>query len=312
MTRTLLAFTLAAPLTITAPVAPNTASQPAGGRVHIDASFVDKQGRPVMDLRPEEIEVWIGPYRIPIERVTVGAGNGEDRRRAIALVIDDITLTPVGMQRAKEVARHFVKKLGAGDEVVVTRLSGSLAKSTDDPAALLQAIDSISMPTGQPFIQPDSLGRHVLDTLKSIAQQIGESDASRKTIVGIGAAWLFDTPIPPVLGGQQLDRVMTDAARAMIVSGTTLYVIDPGGVGMAPVPGGRYGFARDMGGHAFVNTNDLKGAVDRVIDEIDHYYTITVVDPPLARAELREVEVRVKRKGIQVRAKRFLRGTVRL
>lgn len=312
MTRSFLALALVAPLTIVAPLARDVRLQPTGSKVHIDASFVDKHGKAVTDLGPEEIEVWIGPYRIPIESVAVGGVEGEDRRRAIALVIDDITLTPVGMQRAKEVARHFVKNLGAGDQVVVSRLSGSLAKSTDDPAALLRAIDSISMPTGQPFIQPDYLGRHVLDTLKNIAQQIGESDAARKTIVGIGAAWLFDTPIPPVAGGQALDRVMTEAARALIVSGTTLYVVDPGGVGMAPVPGGRHGFARDMGGHAFANTNDLKGSVDRIISEIDNYYTITVADPPLARAELREVDVRVKRKGVEVRSKRFLRGTIRL
>ena len=286
--------------------------KPTSGKLHIEATFVDRQGKPVMDIKPEEIEVWIGPYRIPIETVAVGGGEKDDRRRAIALVIDDIALTPVGMQRAKEVARYFVKGVGAGDQVVVTRLSGSLAKSTDDPAALLQAIDAISLPTGQPFIQPDYLGQHVLDTLKNIASQIGESDATRKTIVGIGAAWLFDTPIPPVVGGQHLDRAMTDAARAMIASGTTLYVIDPGGVGMAPMPGGRHGFARDMGGHAFVNTNDLKGAAERVLLELNNYYTITLPDPPLAQAELRDVDVRVKRKGVQVRAKRFLRGTVRL
>ena len=311
MTRILLAASLLAPLAVTAP-ARDAVSQTAGGRVHIDASFVDKQGQPVMDLKPEEIEVWIGPYRIPIDAVAVGGAAGERGRRAIALVIDDITLTPVGMQRAKEVARHFVKRLGPGDQMVITRLSGSLAKSTDDSAALLRTIDSISMPTGQPFVQPDHLGGHVLDTLKAIAQQIGESAAERKTIVGIGAGWLFDTPIPPVVGGQHLDRAMTDAARAMIVGHTTLYVVDPGGVGMAPIPGGRHGFARDMGGHAFTNTNDLAGAVTRILAEMDHYYTITVKDPPVAHAELRAVDVRVKRKGVQVRAKRFLRGTVRL
>jgi VWFA-related protein len=312
MTRTSLALALVASLSIVAPQAQDQPPASTGGKLSIDASFVDKQGKPVLDLTPEEIEVWIGPYRIPIEDVATGAAKDDDQRRAMALVIDDITLTPVGMQRAKDVARHFVKNLVAGDQVVVMRLSGSLAKSTDDPAALLQAIDSISMPTGQPFIQPDHLGGHVLETLKNIAQQIGESDARRKTIVGIGAGWLFDTPIPPVVGGQHLDRAMTDAARAMIASGTTLYVVDPGGVGMAPIPGGRHGFARDMGGHAFINTNDLKGAVDRIVAEMDHYYTITIADPPVARAELREVEVRVKRKGVQVRAKRFLRGTVRV
>ena len=311
MTRLLYAPAFAVSLSLAALQAQQP-PKPTGAKLHIDASFVDRQGKPVMDLKPDEIEVWIGPYRIPIETVAVGGVEGGDRRRAIALVIDDIALTPVGMQRAKEVARHFVKSVGAGDQVVVTRLSGSLARSSDDPAALLQAIDAISLPTGQPFIQPDYLGQHVLDTLKNIALQIGESDAARKAIVGIGAAWLFDTPIPPVVGGQHLDRAMTDAARAMIVSGATLYVVDPGGVGMAPIPGGRDGFARDMGGHAFVNTNDLKGAADRVLQELNNYYTITLPDPPLAQAELREVEVRVKRKGIQVRAKRFLRGTMRL
>ena len=120
------------------------------------------------------------------------------------------------------------------------------------------------------------------------------------------------SPIPPVVGGQHLDRAMTDAARAMIISGATLYIVDPGGVGMAPIPGGRHGFARDMGGHAFINTNDLKGAVARILAELDHFYTITIADPPVARAELRAVDVRVKRKGVQVRTKRFLRGTVRV
>lgn len=305
MTRLLLVLFVLVPL---ATVSAGQEKPASRGIIEIDAAFVDRQGKPLTDIKPEEIEVWIGPYRIPIEGVRVGGADEADRGRAIALIIDDITLTPVGMQRAKEVGRHFVKMLSAGDQMVVTRLSGSLAKSTDDPAVLRQAIESISMPTGQPFIQPEYLGGHVLDTLMNLAKQIGESDARRKTIVGIGAGWLFDRPIPPVVGGHQLDRAMTDTARAMIASGTTFYVVDPGGVGMAPIPGGRDGFARDMGGHAFMNTNDLAGAVDRILVETDHYYTITLTDPPVARAQLREVEVRVKRKGVQVRAKRFLRG----
>jgi VWFA-related protein len=306
MRRTLLGLTLSVLLSLIAVTAQQPPASPAGATVRIDASFVDRQGRPVADLRPDEIEVWIGPYRIPIESVRVG--REEDRGRAFALVIDDITLTPVGMQRAKEVARHFVRMLGGRDQMVVTRLSGSVAKSSSDPAALLRAVDAISLPTGQPFIQPDHLGEHVLTTLKDIATQVGESEAERKTIVGIGAGWLFDRPIPPVVGGQRLDRAMTDAARAMIGANVTFYIVDPGGVGMSPIVGGRDGFARDMGGHAFMNTNNLKGAVDRILVEIDNYYTITIADPPVAKAELREVEVRVKRKDVQVRAKRFLRG----
>jgi hypothetical protein len=98
--------------------------------------------------------------------------------------------------------------------------------------------------------------------------------------------------------------------RAMAAASATLYVVDPGGVGTAPfATGGASGFARETGGHAFMNSNDYDAAVDRIFKETSNYYVLDVADPPVGRkAELRELDVRVKRPGVTVRARKWIPG----
>lgn len=98
--------------------------------------------------------------------------------------------------------------------------------------------------------------------------------------------------------------------RAMAAANAALYVIEPGGVGAAPFAfSGSSGLAAETGGHAFVNTNDLAGAADRIMREAGNYYLITVADPPVQRnADLRDVEVKSLRDGVTVRARRAVPG----
>ncbi len=87
------------------------------------------------------------------------------------------------------------------------------------------------------------------------------------------------------------------------------YVIDPSGVGMARTSDGASGFARETGGISFTNTNNVKDAADRIMREISSYYLIEVGDPPMGRlADLRQLDVRVLRSGISVRARRAVPG----
>jgi hypothetical protein len=95
----------------------------------------------------------------------------------------------------------------------------------------------------------------------------------------------------------------------MAAAKATLYVIDPGGLGQVPFANPSGGFARETGGHAFVNTNDFRGAVDQVMRDAANYYLIGVGDPPVGRnADLRELDVRVLRRGVTLRARRWLPG----
>jgi hypothetical protein len=58
-----------------------------------------------------------------------------------------------------------------------------------------------------------------------------------------------------------------------------------------------------------MNTNDLTGAADRIVRELDHYYVIRVGDPPVGqKSALRELDVKVLRRGVTLRAPRSIPG----
>jgi VWFA-related protein len=276
----------------------------------IDVVAADGKGNPVTDLKQDELEVWIAGYRVPIETlVSVTPASEAARGRLILLVLDDMTLPLPLVPRAKEAARRFVNRMGPDDEMAIVMLNGSTVESTSDRARLLKAIDAYNVrSTGVvPF---DALGAQVLNTVATLARNLAELPERRGVIVAIGASWLLDRPIPPPTVARELRQEWTAAMRMMAFANANLYVIEPAGVGMVPVGGGTGGFARETGGLAFLNTNDLAGAADRIMLETANYYLIGVADPPIQRkAELRELDVRVLRRGVTVRARRAIHGT---
>jgi VWFA-related protein len=280
------------------------------GHLSIAAVAVDRNGLPVLDLRPEELEVWINGYRVPIETLTaVTPGHDEGGGRSIVLLLDDVTLEPAAVPRARDAARRVVDRMSPGDQMTIVTLNGAVMESTGDRARLLQRLNAYNTrATG--VMRLDMLGEQVLKTVAALSRQLAESSDRRKTVVAIGSAWLFDTPIPPPTIGRDLRPEWTDAMRAMAFANVTLYVIDPAGVGTSRTFSGSSGFARETGGHTFANTNDVNGAADRIMREAGSYYVIRVTDPPVGRkADLRELDVRVLRRGITVRARRAIPGT---
>ncbi len=59
-----------------------------GSRLLIDAVAFDRNGTPVLDLRQEELEVWISGYRVPIETLTAVSASDERSGRSIVLLLD--------------------------------------------------------------------------------------------------------------------------------------------------------------------------------------------------------------------------------
>jgi VWFA-related protein len=285
-----------------------SAVEPRPGYLLIDATVQGKDGRFVTDLKPGEFEVWVGGYRVPIESVSlVEPRPDQPSRRSLTLLFDDITIEPSLTPRMRDVARQFVTRMAPGDRLAVVTLSGARVESTDLRAQLLQAIDKLG-PRAVGVMRPDTLAAHVLQTLAAIANGMSET-AERSAIVAIGPAWLFDTPIPPPSVGRDLRPEWTEAVQALARANVNLYVIDPGGVGQSRVTSGSSGFARDTGGFASANTNDFPAVAERIMRDTSSYYRLQVVDPPVGRgADLREVDVRVKRRGVSVRARRAIPG----
>jgi VWFA-related protein len=284
--------------------------EPRPGHLIIDVVVVDRQGIPVLDVKPSELEVWIVGYRIPIETLTiVNPAADQPSDRTIALLLDDITLDLAVIPRAREAARQFVNRMSPDDRIAIVTLSGAAMEPTGDRARLLQRIDAYG-PRASAVMRPDTMGAHVLQTVAALSRSLGGTTDRRKTIVAIGAAGLFDTPIPPPSAGRDLRPEWTDAMRAMAAANIGFYVLDPAGVGAARASDGSNGFARETGGLAFVNTNNVAEAADRIMREARSYYLIQVADPPMGQHDdLRALDVRVSRRGISVRARRAVPGT---
>jgi VWFA-related protein len=307
MTRLLIVLAAIVVATQAGPRAQQPVERPPG-RLLIDVVAIDRDAVPVTDLRREELEVWIGGYRVPIDTFTAVTTDADRGDRSIVLVLDDVTLPPAIIPRVREAALRFVDRMVPGDRVGIVTLTGSSIELTEDRARLRQSIGAYNAKlTGVQRIE--DLSAQMLNTMESIARQLATGSDRRKTIVAIGAAWLFDTPIPPPTMGRDLRAEWTAAVRAMASANATLYVIDPGGLGTSRMLGGSSGFARETGGYAFLNTNDLTGAADRILREAGSYYLIGVADPPVGRkADLRDLDVRVLRRGVTIRARKAVPG----
>src|SRR6188508_2176323 len=94
----------------TAPAAVQDPPAPSGsGRLlEIHAVAVDGRGNPVADLRPQDVEVWIAGVRVPLESLAVPSARTEGPGRLIVLMLDDITLDPTMVARARDAANRFV------------------------------------------------------------------------------------------------------------------------------------------------------------------------------------------------------------
>jgi VWFA-related protein len=285
------------------------AAAPAPAKITIDFVALDRNNLPVTDLKPSDVEVWIGQFRAPVETLTLVTPETDERGgRLIILLLDDVTLRPELMGRVHEAGRRLVSHMGATDRMAIVTLSGSRTETTDDRARLLKMIDGYSVQASG-VMRSDVQGRHLLDTLASLSEQIVEAPGRRKTIVGIGPSWL-DRPIPLPQQGQDLLPEWVHAMRQLAFSNVNYYVIDPQGVGTTRVDGGQEGFARETGGHAFLNTNDLNAAADRIMRESATYYLVDVPDPPVGgTSDLRALNLKSLRKDVTLRARHAIPGS---
>src|SRR5262245_38091994 len=156
----------AALLTVLA-AAPLTAQDPPKVPTHLalDVVAVGRDGRPVTDLTPDEFEVWISGYRVPVEEVAFM--TPESSPRTIVLVLDNAAVGVDLAPRVKETARALVSGMGETDRISVLPVHGARTDSVGDKTRLLQAINSYSV-QGFPFRIEDA-GEHVLRLMTAIS-----------------------------------------------------------------------------------------------------------------------------------------------
>lgn len=185
--------------------------------IQIDVSVVDKDGKPIADLKPGEIEIFENGQRqnitnfsfvssgrsaetqvrppnragqVSVPQATPVPTRPEDIRRTIAIVIDDLSMSWESVAYTRQALKKFVnEQMQDGDLVAILRTGGnigSLQRFTTDKRILLAAIEKVrynSMGTGGTAAMYD-IGPSGTETLNSAGGGLpGDADAQTEAFL---------------------------------------------------------------------------------------------------------------------------------
>jgi VWFA-related protein len=283
----------------------------------IDAVAVDASGRAVADLTADDFEVVQGGSARKIANFTwfdtrlhtavSPAGQlpaldllPDEIRRNLVVVVDDLGLTPAGIDGVRDTLKAFVAGgMSSGDRMAILRTSGgsgALGQLTGDTRTLVNAIQGIGYLGGGNGAASACKAswltlRYALDGLRDFR--------GRKVVV------LF-AENPEVTGPS--NRGVEDAAYAAHAAGAAVYALHPlhplpetpGGSAVAP--SAMESFTRDTGGW-------FGGDFAGVLRNEQGYYAIgflpedDTIDSTGRRAQVAPAVVKVRRPGVVVRAR---------
>lgn len=251
----------------------------------------------------------------------------QDDGRFVVLLLDNLVTDPVLTHRIKEIARGFADRMGPRDVVSVLAMNGGNTTATSDPAAVRAAIDRVK-PFGTSIMSGSARSTLGMDAVTMLARQLSPLAHRRKVLVCVGPAGLFNVQLSE--DALMPDGHIMNAIRLTSRADLTTYVIDPLGLtdprgtkfindgelkhpadtsgsgnvtrGMG-VYGNLDGFPRDSGGAVFSNVNVYEPAIDQVWQESGNYYLFGF-EPTKRDNRRHTIEVRVKKPGLQVRARR--------
>jgi VWFA-related protein len=177
--------------------------------------------------------------------------------------------------------------------------------------------------------------QRALGTIKNVAQWMSDVPGRRKALVLFSEGIEYD--IYDVFNNKAASSIIADARDAVAAAqraNVTVYAVDPRGLTMlgdeqitiASLPddpnvdyGTPRGFQNELlmaqeslislaeqtGGMAIVRTNDIPGGLTRIEQDTSRYYVLGYIsDPARAPGKFRSIEVKVKRPGLKVRARR--------
>lgn len=299
-------------LTLAAMAQAGAQSQPKfGARVDlavVSAIVRDSNNELARGLGQDDFEVLEDGKPVAVAtfaEVNADALAAQDDGRFVVLLLDNLVTTPTLMPRIKEIARGFADRMGPRDVVSVVAMNGGSSTATRDPAEVRAAINRLR-PFGTSIMSAAMMDTLGMDAVTAVAKQLGTFEHRRKVLVSIGPTHLFNQQLTE--NRETPDGHILTAIRESSRADLTTYVIDPAGLREAKyarsgVRGNLDGFARDSGGTVFSNVNVYEPAIDQVWQESGSYYLFGFESAK--RDDKRHtIEVRVKKPGLQVRARR--------
>ena len=177
--------------------------------------------------------------------------------------------------------------------------------------------------------------QRALGAVRNVARWLSDVPGRRKSLVLFSEGIEYD--IYDVFNNRAASSIMADAREAIAAAqraNVTIFAVDPRGLSqlgdeaitiqsLSDDPRVDYGtprgfanellmaqeslisLAQETGGVAIVRTNDIAGGLSRIERETSRYYVLGyVADPSVSPGKFRTIDVKVKRPGLKVRARR--------
>lgn len=269
-------------------------------RVELDVVAIDHRGGTVEGLRPDDFEVREDDTSPTVNSVVEVGSRDVAAPRVVVLVLDDTSIPPNLTARVQRIATLFVNRAAPGDRVNVVRFSRPTDEAVGNPAAARARIADYRSGI-VPFFGRETL-ENALEQVVKLSRQFEPLEPRRRTIVAIGSPSTFDVEQPIDGRGSLLWRYWVDAVSAAARANVNVSVIDPAGTTGRVKIMSRFGLVERTGGQALYNSGAYESIVDQIWRAAGHYYILSYT-PASSRQDLHDVQVRVRRKGIHVRAR---------
>lgn len=252
--------------------------------VSVPVSVINRQGKYVLDLRRQDFRV----YENGTEQAIVHFNN-VDQPFSVVLLIDTSGSTAPFIDQIKGAAKAFVAQLRTADTVRPVYFHGEIkpltAAGINDPKLFDAAIDRIES-------GPINMGTRLYDAVDFSLQALRPA-AARKAVILItdgGNTW----------GKATMKGTLREAEESDVI----FYTLQYG----EPLPN-KYlqQLADKTGGRYFQNSdlNTIKRSFVEVAEELRRQYVLGYQPNEPGQRGLRKIRVKVNRKHVAVRARRF-------
>jgi VWFA-related protein len=314
---------------------PAPAESAASNRISIDVEVSDKQGQPVRGLQASDFTVLdnnqpVNPVEFhAIEALGTSAGNVH-----VVIVVDTINTGVLTAGREREQLTEFLKQGGGelsnpSSIAILSERGLKAAKgSTRDGNQLLASLDQSQ---SELRIEGRSAGFYgAADRLQQSLSQLGQlasfeaTQPGRKLLLFISPGW----PLFAGAGFQEdtkqrtwVFNTLVDLTNGLREAHVALYTLDPFNLGrtnpfyyqnylkpITKISQAEYPYlglqvlSEHTGGLVFVTGNDIKGEINRAIQDASAYYALTFASAaPTEKTEYHALQVKVDKPGVTVR-----------
>jgi hypothetical protein len=274
---------------------------PSVDLVELDVSVVDDKGRPVSGLGQQDFTVTEDGRAIALttfDEVGPDRLTHEQASRSVVLLLDDVAVPPAGSAVIQSIARAVVSSVSRRDEISVVRLNNRGDQPYGD-RRLAELRIAEYRAGAVPYVEGMTL-QDTLNRIGDLSKQLETTEPRRKIIICVGSPVVCNiaepspTAPPPALWPSWVGMLSASAR-----SNVGVYTIVPARIGMS---GG--GLAQYTGGEVFATNYDVGPAIDRILQDANHYYMLGYWPPEGKVRELHSINVKVGPRGFKIKVRR--------